>query len=112
RISEVDDFRAGTYGTRTYLFAYNGDSILHLTSITNYISSPEAYTFTYAPATGLYSPFEAVASGSTQLLQSLTVPPLNIPETFAYVSMYGGTTGELAQVTLPQGGTIRWDYRS
>lgn len=124
RIAEIDDVLAvlPASGPRhSYGFTYNMDStgFSHLTSINNYVIPTQSWNFTMQTAT-LISPFTPATTevfGPTSILTGATQ---NIPATatsaaatvgysFAYDS--AGAV-ELQQVTMPQGGYLRWTYGS
>ncbi len=81
-----------------------------MTQINNVIgNASESYTLGYLENQSLSSPFSPpVAFGTTTLLQSLAVTSLGYGSSFQYDS---SGSGELASVTFPYGGKIRWAYR-
>jgi RHS repeat-associated protein len=108
RIQAVDDVRSTqASGWVTYSFTYNSDVIPHLTGITNNIATGEAYTLSYTGNTALFDPFNSSASGSSVLLQALTINGLNITQSFVHNS-----SGEMTRTTFPQGGELAWNYGS
>src|SRR6266851_9003605 len=79
---------------------------------TNYIQTPESYTFTLV-SQGLISPFQTpVAFGTTTLLQTVTMPGLALHHGFEYLQIAPNSTGELTKVVTPYAGELRWDHRS
>jgi len=111
RITEIEDVRAvlgggGTY--RSWAFTYNTDATPHLTGITDYIGTPEGYTFAYLTNQSLSSPFQPpVSYPATTMLQTVT-NTAQLTHTFEYT----GGSGEMSKVTLPRGAALRWAYRS
>jgi YD repeat-containing protein len=105
RISTIEDVRGK--GNPTYTFSYNTDTIPHLTSITNSISTPEAWTFT-TQAYSLNSPFTPSGSyGQAVVLVSMTNTPLGTSRSFSYDA---AGAGELIETTMPDGGNLQWTY--
>jgi RHS repeat-associated protein len=107
RILQIEDVRVSN-GASTFTFTYNTDTIPHLTGIANSISTAETYTFTYTTPATLYSPFSGGGSfGTAQMLQTVTQTGTSLAHTFDYG---GNGAGELAKVTLPYQGELRWLY--
>ena len=90
----------------TYAFTYNSDPIPHLTSITNYIQTGEAYTLSYTGGQTLTSPFNSETFGTTTWLSSIAVTSL----AGANTGFTHDTSGELTKVTLPLGGYFGYTY--
>ncbi|HYL35376.1 MAG TPA: hypothetical protein VEV17_05650, partial [Bryobacteraceae bacterium] len=118
RINTVADVRRG--GANTYTFTYTNDTIPHLASISNAISTAENYTFGYISNYTLTTPFGGgTGYGTYTMLQcanSVTIPGST---TFAYdsaaaqsCSNYSGGSGpgELTEMNTPAGGHLRWAY--
>jgi RHS repeat-associated protein len=111
RILQIEDVRAqfasGTWAT--YEFGYDYTlAVPHLTGITNRISTTEGYTFNYTTA-GLVEPFTSTAwtgASSTKFLTGVTINTVGMSYAFGYYSPW---TGELAKVTTPYGGYVRWN---
>ena len=109
RIRDIMDVRAsGDYPI--YSFTYNSDPIPHLASITAPAQTLESYTFSYLGGQALWSPFSPqVSYGTATLLRQVTTTGVGV----SYELEYGANaTGELAKVTLPERGWLRWGYRS
>jgi RHS repeat-associated protein len=107
RIGEIEDTRSTKKGPdglpASYAFTYNGTT---LSGISNYIGSAESYTFATTSIAPLDNPFTGSAwAPSATSLGSLTQTSTGEITYFSYDS-----SGELAQVTLPHGGHIRWSY--
>ena len=118
RIATIEDVRGN--GNTDYTFMYNTDTIPHRTSITNGISTPENYTLSYSQA-ALIQPFASVSNnnfGTFKFLQSVEVNGPNLTTSFTYIPTTdpntnpptNGYSGELAQMTTPYGGHLRWAY--
>ena len=111
RINYIQDVRATSMacGTCTYEFSYDLSSptsvLPHLTGITTVIGTDEGYTFSYASET-LQSPFASTSYGSEKFLQSLT----NYNNLTTQLSYTTDNSGDLAKVTMPYGGYLRWVY--
>ena len=116
RIWRIVDVRGqgldGT-GEYSYEFTYNTDPLPHLTSIRNIIGSSENYDLSYLTAQNLNSPFPpGTGFGTTTLLQGVSVHNyinFNLSHTMLYDA---SGSGELTQVNLPYGASLRWAYQS
>ena len=115
RLTQIEDVRAVLSGGNwaTYDFAYdNSTTPPHLTGITNRIGTSEGYTFNYSTAT-LTEPFTGTAwpntGANTKFLTGMTVSGVGLSYGMTY---QGSWTGELAKVTLPYGGYVRWNLTS
>ena len=67
RIINIADVRAASVDDGPYLtyqFTYDSESVPHLTTITNNISTGESYTFSYYSATALSDPFFGSSYGA------------------------------------------------
>lgn len=108
RIDKIEDARAPS-GSYTYAFNYTG---FQLSSITNTISTNEAYTFGYS-TNNLIEPFSSSAwpgGANQQFLTSVNVTNLGTHTySFEYFASGSNRTGELSKVTFPQGGYLRWN---
>jgi RHS repeat-associated protein len=118
RIATIEDVRGN--GTTDYSFTYNTDPIPHLTGITNSIGTPENYTLSYSQA-ALIQPFASAANnnfGTFKFLQSVEVNGPNLTTSLSYIPTTDpntnpptqGYSGELAQMTTPYQGHLRWTY--
>lgn len=107
RITTIEDVRATNPESvyYTYAFAYNGDSIPHLTSITNSIGTGEEYNFSYSGFT-LTDPFTSTSFGTSTALSTVTLP-LDSDANYQFTS---DSTGALTKAKLIYGGYIRWTY--
>ena len=106
RISQIIDARG------SYIFSFNADSpIPHFTGVTNTIGTAEKYTLTYqaGPFGPPFGSDPAYAGATSTYLSSITVPVTNTPYGFTYDST---NSGELAEVSFPYGGHIRWGYQT
>ena len=119
RIATIEDVRGA--GRTDYTFTYNTDTIPHLTGITNSINTSENYTLAYTASSALIQPFASTSNnnfGTFKFLQSLTVNGPNLTTSFTYIPTTdnntnpptNGYSGELAQMTTPYGGYLRWSY--
>ncbi|MGE5648368.1 MAG: RHS repeat-associated core domain-containing protein [Acidobacteriota bacterium] len=113
RITTIQDVRAllGVYGHpqpyRTFTLVYSAaEPVPHLSQIKNDLMYYDVTAFTHSPQP-LSSPFVPEASfGTATTLQQIARAGLS--HTFEYA----GGAGELSRVTLPQGGALRWEYRT
>ncbi len=108
RITEIEDVRATTRNNgvyATYDFTYNTDAVPHLTSITNSISTGEAFTFSYDPGIAISSPINGQSFGTTTFLDHVTITNLGLTHYFQQNS-----GGELTKVLLPYGGYLAYSY--
>ena len=107
RITQIEDVRATTQSGKrvTYAFTYKSDAIPHLTAITNYIQTGEAYTFTYSENQPLSSPFNGQSFGATTWLASTEVTNLGATNVFSYDG-----SGEMTKVVLPYGAYLAYSY--
>ena len=125
RIAEIDDVMAvlPASGPRhSYGFTYNMDAtgVSHLASIQNYVIQSQSWNFSMQTAT-LNSPFTPAplteVFGTTSVLtgatQSIPATATSAAATVGYSFSYDAAgAAELQQVTMPQGGHLRWSYGS
>ena len=106
RMIYIWDARCTTGSPPAYIFAYNSDSIPHLTAEQGVVAPAESYNFTYFENQPLYEPFFNAYKGTATLLATATTW-MGPGSTFAYTT----PSGELQQYTSPLGGNLQWDYR-
>jgi RHS repeat-associated protein len=103
RIYKITDVRG------IYTFAYNSDTPNHLTSITNNMGTPEAFTFQYG-SLSLQAPFSPYTSyGTVAILTQVQMTSNSQTYTFAYSS---DNSGALQSSVLPNGGALAWTYQN
>ncbi|MGA2136150.1 MAG: hypothetical protein ABSH50_27995, partial [Bryobacteraceae bacterium] len=117
RIMSIEDARAVQYtdsGTgdllyHSYAFSYTTGSngLSYLSSITNYVGTPENYSFTINQGQPIYSP-NGASYGTTSLLAGFTFTGLGYSYNFTYDTTL--KDGDLIEAQFPQGGYLSWTY--
>ena len=108
RIATIRDAHSGNSQNPTYTLVYNHDATPHLEQVNN--AKGVVVRLDYTSPQALHSPFQGEVEGqpgTVVSIEAITDRTTSLKHTFLYSS---SSTAELAQVTTPFGGHIRWSY--